>query len=127
MSSKRRLPTLALPLLITATAAQAQYAGLGATPAATTIRAILAKPVDDQRVVLSGRVLQQVSSDKYLFSDGTGQIRIEMDSDELPAQTFDDKTEVEIIGKVEKEFLDSPEIDVKSVSVKSGRASAAAR
>ena len=121
------LAALTVPMLIAATAAHAQYAGPGAAPAATSIKAILAKPVDDQRVVLSGRVLKQVSSDKYLFTDGTGQIRIEMDSDELPAQTFDEKTEVEIIGKVEKEFLDSPEIDVKSVSVKGARAATAAR
>lgn len=124
--SPKLLPRLALPLLLVATAAQAEYAGPGAAPSAATVKAVLAKPVDDQRVSLTGRVLKQLSSDKYLFSDGSGEIRIEMDSDDLPAQKFDDTTLIEIVGKVEKDYLESPEIDVNSVSVKSGRAAAAA-
>lgn len=95
----------------------AQYAGPSSHAPAQSVSAILAKPVDDQRVTLQGVLVRQVSSDKYLFSDGSGEIRVEIDHDELPQQRFDQTTRIEIIGEVEKDFLQSPEIDVDHVRV----------
>jgi uncharacterized protein (TIGR00156 family) len=56
-----------------------------------------------------------VGREKYLFRDSTGEIRIEIDHDVMPNEPFDDKTKVEITGEVEKDFLKSTEIDVKSI------------
>jgi uncharacterized protein (TIGR00156 family) len=97
--------------------AGAQYAGPGAAKAVTRLADILKNPVDDQWVVLRGHLIEQVSSDKYLFSDGKNRIRVEIDSAAFPARAINADTLVEISGEVEKDFLESPEIDVKRLVV----------
>ncbi|MCC4263567.1 NirD/YgiW/YdeI family stress tolerance protein [Oceanimonas baumannii] len=37
---------------------------------------------DDSRIILSGRIVRQLDDDEFLFSDGTGTIKIEMDDDD---------------------------------------------
>jgi len=95
----------------------AQYTGPSATVAPTTVMAILKAPVEDQDVVLTGVLLKKLSKDKYIFSDGSGQIRVEIDSKYMLNLTLDENTRVEIRGEVEKDFLESPEIDVKMIRV----------
>jgi uncharacterized protein (TIGR00156 family) len=97
--------------------AHAQYTGPSATVALTTVTAILKAPVEDQDVVLTGVLLKKLSKDKYIFSDGSDQIRVEIDSKYMLNLTLDEKTRVEIRGEVEKDFLESPEIDVKMIRV----------
>ena len=99
--------------------AQAQYVGPSTQKAPLTVAAILKNPVDDQDVVLRGHLLKKVGKEKYLFSDGTGEIRVEIEAEDFPVQKIDDKTLVEIRGEVEKEFLVTPEIDVKVISIPS--------
>lgn len=91
---------------------QAQYTGPSTHHTPATVAEILKKPVDDQDVVLRGHLLRKVGNDKYIFSDGTGEIRVEIDAKDFPPEQIDDKTQVEIHGEVEKDFLVSPEIDV---------------
>ena len=95
----------------------AQYTGPGESVAPTTVMAILKEPVEDQDVVLTGVLLKKLSKEKYIFSDGSGQIRVEIDSKYMLDLTIDEKTRVEIRGEVEKDFLESPEIDVKMIRV----------
>lgn len=105
--------------------AHAQYTGPSATVALTTVTAILKAPVtailkapvEDQDVVLTGVLLKKLSKDKYIFSDGSDQIRVEIDSKYMLNLTLDENTRVEIRGEVEKDFLESPEIDVKMIRV----------
>lgn len=97
--------------------AHAQYTGPSSTVALTTVTAILKAPVEDQDVVLTGVLLKKLSKDKYIFSDGSEQIRVEIDSKYMLNLTLDEKTRVEIRGEVEKDFLESPEIDVKMIRV----------
>ncbi|MDD4865275.1 MAG: NirD/YgiW/YdeI family stress tolerance protein [Alishewanella agri] len=94
----------------------AQYTGPGHL-VKTDLAQILDKPVDDDLVKLQGYLVKKVSSDKYLFSDGKNQIRVEIDQDVFPPQPFDDKDLIQIEGEVEKDFLESPEIDVKRLTV----------
>lgn len=94
----------------------AQYTGPGHL-VKTDLAQILDKPVDDDLVTLQGYLIKKVSSDKYLFSDGKNQIRVEIDQDVFPTQPFDDKDLIQIEGEVEKDFLESPEIDVKRLTV----------
>lgn len=97
--------------------ALAQYSGPGATPAATSVQAILAKPVDDQPVNLRGKIVRQIKGDKYIFSDGKGEIRVDIDDKLLQGISLNEQTLVEISGEVEKDFMESPEIDVDVLRV----------
>lgn len=95
----------------------AQYTGPGANHVPTTVAAILKAPVEDQDVVLTGVLVKKVSKEKYIFSDGSGQMRVEIDNKYMADLVIDEKTRVEIRGEVEKDFLESPEIDVKIIKV----------
>lgn len=96
--------------------AHAQYTG-PSTIGEGTVAAILAKPVDDQAVQLQGHLLRKTSHDKYIFSDGSGEIVAEIKDKRLPAQPINEKTKVELIGEVDTGFNRPPEIEVDSVRV----------
>jgi len=40
------------------------------------------------------------------------EIRVDIDAKHFPAQKVDDKVKVELRGEVEKDFMETPEIDV---------------
>ncbi|MBB5020404.1 uncharacterized protein (TIGR00156 family) [Chitinivorax tropicus] len=96
--------------------ALAEYVGPAASTA-TTVKSILDNPVNDQTVVLRGHLLRRLSSDKYQFSDGSGEIRVDIDAKYIPADKISDKTVVELHGKVDKEWRETTEIDVHEVKV----------
>ena len=98
-------------------AVQAQYVGPSTQKAPTTVADVLKNPVDDQNVVLRGHLIKKVGNEKYLFSDGTGEIRVEIEAEDFPVQKIDDKTLIVIRGEVENDFLKSPEIDVEMISI----------
>lgn len=110
------LTTTAVTLLACSSMAFAQYVGPN-NFVKTDLAQILDKPVDDDRVQLRGYLIKKVGSDKYIFSDGKHQIRVEIDQDVFPTQPFDDKDLIEIEGEVEKDFMESPEIDVERLVV----------
>lgn len=93
-------------------AASAQYAGPASQATATSIAEILKHPVDDQQVTLSGFIIKKVGNEKYIFSDGKSEIRVDIDDKHFINMKIDAKTKVEIRGEVEKDFLETPEIDV---------------
>lgn len=97
--------------------AQAYYAGPGASPNARNVAEILKNPVDDEHVVLQGKITKKLRKDKYIFSDGTGEIRVEIDREVFRGQRVTETTLVEILGEVEKDFMESPEIDVDRLTV----------
>lgn len=101
--------TFALP-------AHAQYAG-PSTIGQTTVAEILKNPVDDQDVQLQGHLLRQTASDKYVFSDGTGEIVAEIKAKRLPKEPIDEKTKVELVGEVDTSSRRPPEIEVDTVRV----------
>lgn len=103
--------------IFTAPDASAQYTGPGAKTPAKSVAEILKSPVDDQHVSLKGKLTKKVGSEKYIFTDGTGEIRVEIDNEDFPAVAVDDKTTIEITGEVEKDFMESPEIDVETLAV----------
>jgi len=107
----------ATSLLAFTSGASAQYAGPSSKAGPRSVAEILKNPVDDQSVVLSGYILRQVGNEKYIFSDGTAEIRVDIDAKLFPAQKIDDKVKVELRGEVEKEFMETPEIDVDVLTV----------
>jgi uncharacterized protein (TIGR00156 family) len=95
----------------------AQYKGPQAA-VQQQIKAILDNPKDNQGVRLTGYLTEKLSHEKYWFSDGTDQIRVEIEPEDFPAGEFDENDLIEIHGEVEKDFLESPEIDVEYITIK---------
>lgn len=104
-------------LLATVATSHAEYIGPSAHKTIGSVAEVLKNPIDDQRVVLRGYLVKQVGKEKYIFSDGTGEIRVEIDAKDFRGLTVDDKTRVEIMGEVEKDFFESPEIDVDVINI----------
>jgi uncharacterized protein (TIGR00156 family) len=94
---------------------QAQYVGPSTHVAAHSVAEVLKNPVDDQAVVLRGTIIKKVGNEKYIFTDGTGEIRVEIDDKHFAHQRFDAQTKVELRGEIEKDFLESPEVDVDAL------------
>ena len=111
LSSTRILAALAL---VVAGTASAQYVGpSGMRP--TSVAEVLKNGKDDQQVMLQGVLLKKLGHEKYEFSDGTATVRVEIDDKIFPRETIDEKTRVEIVGEIEKDFMTSPEIDVDTI------------
>jgi len=104
--------------LALATEVLAQYIGPSNTPSYKSVSDVLKNPVDDMDVVLEGTLSQRIGKKKYMFSDGVAEIRVEIDSKLLPVSTLiSEKSRVRLHGEIEKDFMESPEIDVKQVTV----------
>ncbi|MFT0850470.1 NirD/YgiW/YdeI family stress tolerance protein [Achromobacter sp. F4_2707] len=112
--------TLAVALAVVgaswAFSAQAQYTGPANSPAAS-VDAILKAPKDDQDVVLRGHLLRKTGNEKYVFSDGTGEIIAEIDDDDMPNEPVSETTTVELRGEVDTGRNRAPEIEVDSVRI----------
>lgn len=118
MHHPRTLAALTVFTALAASAtAHAQYTGPASQTPHGTVAAVLKDPVDDQAVVLRGFLTKQVGKEKYLFTDGTGEIRVDIDTKRFAGQKIDEKTKVELHGEVEKDFLESPEIDVDTITI----------
>lgn len=95
----------------------AQFTGQGAQVATPTVAEILAKPVDGQMVRVQGHLLSKIKSKTYTFSDGTGEIVMEIDDDDFPKQPVSEKTKIEVVGEVDTGLRRPPEIEAESVRV----------
>lgn len=67
---------------------------------------------DDSMVTLKGQISKQLKKDKYLFSDNTGTITVEIDKDLWKGQTVTPKDTVEIMGDIDRDD-DRVMVDVK--------------
>lgn len=103
--------------LFLSTQLSAQYVGPGSQASYKNIQDILSNPVDDAFVVLEGYITKQLNSEKYLFTDGKSEIRIEIDKEKFPIGLVNEKTKLRITGEVEKDFLESVEIDADFVEI----------
>lgn len=116
----KKLAILAFSMLI-AISALAQtgggFVGPGAGGSATTVQQALSMR-DDTPVVLTGKIVSSLGDEKYLFRDATGEIIIEIDDDDWRGITVTPDATLEIVGEVDKEFMDKTKIDVNSFSVK---------
>ena len=88
----------------------------GPSAAAMTV-AEAKKLSDDTPVVLVGKIEKSLGGEKYLFTDNTGSVTVEIDNDDWRGLNVSDKDTVEIRGEVDKEFMNL-EISVDSVSKK---------
>jgi uncharacterized protein (TIGR00156 family) len=114
--------TLLTLLLLAAVPVFAQYA---IKMVESDVRSILAVPDDGQRVLLRGEITGKIDDEEYMFTDGTGNIRLDIDDDLLWGQVLTQGTRVEIEGRVDKHlFGDTVDIDVERVLVLKGTAGA---
>ncbi len=66
-------------------------------------------------VVLEGKLIHQISADKYMFADDSGQVIVELDDDiKLPA-AIDNNTLLRIFG--EFEGGSTPEVEVEYIKL----------
>ncbi len=113
----QRLVLAAAVALVCAGTATAQYVGPGASKVFNSIAEVLRDAPDDARVELEGYLVRQVGKEKYIFSDGRDEIRVEIEDEDFPSVRVDAQTRLRIRGEVEREFLQSPEIDVDHLAV----------
>ncbi len=72
---------------------------------------------DDTAVVLEGRIEKSLGNEKYVFSDNTGSVTVEIDNEDWRGQNVTPNDTVVIHGEVDKDFFKT-EIDVDSVTLK---------
>ncbi|WP_095210197.1 NirD/YgiW/YdeI family stress tolerance protein [Endozoicomonas ascidiicola] len=96
----------------------AAYTGPGSKVSAATVASILKNPKEDMPVAMKGHLVRKMKHETYMFSDGSGEIQVDIDDKDFPSsQHIDAKTKVEIIGEVDVERKSGVEIDVKSLKV----------
>ena len=70
---------------------------------------------DDTPVILYGKIEKSLGDEKYQFNDGTGTIVVEIDDDEWGGLSVNPQMVVQITGEIDKEILESPEVDVSKI------------
>ncbi|MDR2400381.1 MAG: NirD/YgiW/YdeI family stress tolerance protein [Deferribacteraceae bacterium] len=109
----RFLFSLSLAFLFVSTAVSAQegYAG----PSAALVTVAAAKELkDDTPVIIRGKIEKFLGGEKYLFSDNSGNIVVEIDDELWRGISADQNDPVEITGEVEKDFT-SVEIEASRI------------
>ena len=113
----RQLLVTVIVACAVSTPAVAAYVGPADSPHGPGVSAILQKPVDEQHVTLQGYLLRKTGHEKYLFSDGTGEILVEIDDKDFPATPVGAGTKVRIRGEVDTGRHRPPEIEVDSLEI----------
>lgn len=82
-----------------------------------TVADALKASYDDMPIQLTGKIVSQISGDKFVFQDKTGQITIEIDDDYdvWQGQNVTPNDTVTIYGKVDKEAFKPNKVDVYRV------------
>ena len=98
---------------------RAQYTGPSSTDRIYTVKEIKenASQLDksDELVRVRGFIVKQINKDTFQFQDKTGTIKIELKKKYMPAEPFDEKTELILTGEVDYDFLEGTEIEVEEV------------
>lgn len=102
---------------LTSFAVRAEYTGPSAVPA-STVKALQQNGRDNQSAVLRGRIIRHLQDDKYIFADDTGQMQVEIDAKQWPAQRkIDGTTVVELVGEYDKNVIEVSYFDVDEIRV----------
>lgn len=110
-------PAAAAPAATAATAAKSGYSGPSGAPL-MSVKDLLAKGKDDQYVRLKGKLTSHKGDEDYEFTDASGKITVEIDSDRFPqGVTVDHNTVVELSGEFDKEMFGESTLDVEQIKV----------
>lgn len=122
--SKSVFATLATLLVLPAGAALAQFTGPSDVQQggntkypAMTVEAIKADAKDDMKATIEGRIVRKLADEEYLFADDTGEIRVEIDDDDFPAQPVSETTRVRLQGEVDTHRVKETDFDVDRVTI----------
>lgn len=112
--------SLAVLLMCVTVPALAQF---GSPVAKTDVQSIIGAPDDGQRVLLRGTIVGNMGDEEYLFTDGTGNIRLAIEDRLLWGQMLSKDARVEIEGEVDEHlFSNALDISVERVQVLKGSA-----
>lgn len=122
----RKFGVIALLACLPFTPAIAQYQGPGGAENSTaqpayapnTVAAIKADPKDDMKVTLEGTLTSKTGDETYVFSDGTGEITVEIDDDDFPKEPVNADTVVVLEGEVDTHLTKDADIDVERITIK---------
>jgi uncharacterized protein (TIGR00156 family) len=95
---------------------QARPGGQNSLPTITSARDVVSAE-SDQLVRLHGRIVSRQDTDRYLFSDGTGSVVIEIDNGVLQGEQLGAGSELDIYGMVAEAAPTSPKVEVQAVTV----------
>ena len=70
---------------------------------------------DETLVVMQGQIVKALGDEKYMFTDNTGEIIIEIDDDDFNGVSVTAGEMVEISGEVDKEMMKPAKVEVKSI------------
>jgi uncharacterized protein (TIGR00156 family) len=113
MKKKQLVCLIILSALVglTVNAQQGGYKG----PGAVAITVEEAKTLrDDTPVILQGKIERFLGDEKYLFSDDSGNITIEIDNRIWGSLSVDQNDVVEITGEIDRDFM-SLEVEVRAI------------
>lgn len=100
-----------------AAAAKPGYSGPSGAPL-MSVKDLLAKGKNDQYVRLKGKLTSHKGDEDYEFTDASGKITVEIDSDRFPqGVTVDHNTVVELTGEFDKEMFGDATLDVEQIKV----------
>ena len=104
--------------LMTGSSGTAQAAGnhpvLPANHPLLTVAALQQQGRDDMRVTLEGHIIRHERGEHYVFSDGTGELSLDIDDKYFPAgRPIDATTKVRVSGKLDVDQGEPMELDVK--------------
>ncbi|MBU2897288.1 NirD/YgiW/YdeI family stress tolerance protein [Vibrio hepatarius] len=71
---------------------------------------------DDTPVTLTGKIIASLGGEMYTFSDGTGEVTVEIDHDKWFNQTVTPQTKVQLTGEIDK-GVSGTKIDVDVIKV----------
>ncbi|MFO7305858.1 MAG: NirD/YgiW/YdeI family stress tolerance protein [Gammaproteobacteria bacterium] len=97
------------------TGQEGQWSRFQTAARVVTVQEVLAAPRDDEDVILRGRIVRHLRGDHYLFTDGTGEIEVEIDDDDAPRGGVKLNVDVELHGEVDLDRNRRPKIDVDEV------------
>jgi uncharacterized protein (TIGR00156 family) len=105
---------LSVTLLFVGSLANAQEGFRGPGPGIVTVDTARGLR-DNHPVVLRGRIERFLGDEKYLFTDETGSITVEIDKKLWRGLSVDQNDTVEITGEVDKDFT---KVEIEASSIK---------
>ena len=79
---------------------------------------MIREATDDRPVELTGNLVEQTGRELYLFRDATGEITVEIDSEDFPAnQQIGPEVLVKITGEVEARLMRKPHVEVERLQL----------
>ena len=81
------------------------------TQSAISVKQAL-KAADNSMITLEGNITQQIDDDEFWFTDGTGQIRVEIERQVWIGLNVGPNDKIRIFGKLDNEVFDRAELEV---------------